>query len=189
MPLGILVALLVSAAESGAGQLPEARPELRKLGLSFAVGLDTQWVPDGRFANVGFWGELDVSFRALRWLRLELLSGAAWSPENRPSFPGQHGTFRVLAGADLVGALRWGELFVGAAGGIQHTNLFGDEDYPSHPGYSTSWGSGPCLLARLGVDVRVLENFSIGGALAYSLFVSIDTQHSGELRARFTFLF
>lgn len=187
--MGLLAALLLCAVDPGAGQSPEPRPQSPQIGLAAELGLDTQWLPSGRIDNVAFWGELEFGFRPLPWLRLDVIAGAAWSPENRPSYPGQHGTFRVLTGLDFISPFRWGDLFLGVAGGIQHTNLFGDEDYPAHAGYSTPWSSGLCLLGRAGVDFRVLKNFSVGGELAYSLFLRLsDAQHSAEVRARFTIL-
>ena len=190
----LLVALLLCAAESGAGELPavpQPPAELRRFGVAAARGVDIQLTPGGRIDNVALWGELELSFRVLRWLRLELLTGAAWSPENRPSFPGQHGTLRALAGADFIfSEFRWGDLFVGAAGGIQHTNLFGDEDWTGNPRYSTGWSTGPCLLARSGVEFRVRGNLSIGGSLAYGFFLrDLEVQHSGEMRVRATLVF
>ena len=192
--MGFLVAVLICAAESGPGELP-ALPlppaELRRVGVAAGLGVDTQWTPGGRIANAALWGELEFSFRVLRWLRLELLTGAAWSGENRPSFPGQHGTLRALAGVDfIIGDFRWGELFVGAAGGVQHTNLIGDEDYTENPRYSTGWSTGPCLVARSGVEFRVRGNLSIGGGLAYGFFLrDLEVQHSGEVRVRAALVF
>ena len=96
-----------------------------------------------------------------------------------------------MAGVDfIIGDFRWGELFVGAAGGVQHTNLIGDEDYTENPRYSTGWSTGPCLVARSGVEFRVRGNLSIGGGLAYGFFLRfLEVQHSGEVRVRAALVF
>lgn len=185
--IGPVLALVLCTADSGAGVLPESQARAQKLTVAVALGVDLQWMPPVRIANVAAWGEFDLGYRVLDWLRLELIAGGAWSPHHPPDYPGQHGTLRALAGADfIVLALRRGELFLGAGAGIQHTNLFYDDVYPLPPGYSTGWYGGVILLARVGFDFALRENFSIGALFAYSFFATFDLQQSTEARLRLT---
>lgn len=188
--MGLLAALLLCAAEPGVGEAPPPAAEPPRWGVTLGLGLDALTFSFFRVEALSFWGELDFTCRVVRWLRLGVLLGGAYAPQNRPSFPGEHGVFRALAGADLVLPLRFGELFAGVAAGLQHTNLLGDEDFPAHPGYSSAWGTGLGLLVRVGGDFHVSERVSIGGVVAYELFAWIfDRYHSVELRWRLTFAF
>lgn len=186
--MGMLLALLLTADPSvGSGVSPEAPSPARRFALAAGLGIDAQLQVGGLWiANVAAWADLEFTFRVLRWLRLGLISGAAWSPDNRPSYPGQHGLFRVMAGADALLALRWGEFFVGAAGGIQHTNLYYDDVWSAPPGYSTSWHPGPAFLVRAGAEFRTRELFSLGFTVAYGFFraLSVEQRHSVEVHGR-----
>ena len=188
--MGMVAALWLCAAEPGLGAPPPPAPEPLKWGVTLALGPDAlaTWWP--RIETVSGWSELELSYRALRWLRFGAHFGAAYSPPNRPTFPGHHGVFRALAGADVLMAIGAADLFAGVAAGVQHTNLLGDEDSPPHLGYSSPWGTGPALVARVGADFHISATLSMGGALAYEFFfLFADGYQSAELRWRLTILF
>lgn len=202
--MGLLLALLLSTADPSAGigagheVSLAARPSLFALtaGVGGDVGLEASGlagVAPFHVQNGSLWGDLEFSVRPLRWLRFEALAGAAWAPPIQASFPGQHGLFRALLGADFLLPERWGDLFLGVAGGVQYMNLFGDDDiHGVGASYMTAWHSGFVLLVRSGVDLRVREHLTVGGALAYGFFHQPDhsvERHSLELHARVSFLF
>jgi hypothetical protein len=192
--MGLLIAILLSApdAAEGTGMVPEARAPEHRFGITLGLGVDAQPQGGGLFiANTAAWGDLDLSFRPLRWLRLNLVTGGGYSPPVGEVYPGHHGLFRVLAGADFLLELRWGDLFAGAAGGLEHTNLLYDEVFSVGPGYSTGWVTGGCLLVRAGIEFRLHERIRLGGEVAYSLFAGgyVEVRQALELHARVSYLF
>lgn len=195
MSMAPLVALLLSAADlaAGTGAVPEAAaaPPMSMFALTVGLGGDVGVYVAG-LQNGSLGGDLEFSVRPLRWLRFEVLSGAAWAPP-WASYPGQHGIFRALGGADLLAPWRGGDLFVGLAGGVQHMNLFVDEDVLGvGASYMTGWATGFCFMARSGAEFRVHEHLTVGAVLAYSFFHQPnfgENRHAVELHARVSFVF
>lgn len=187
--MGLLLALCLSAGESLPGPAPE--PPLRP--LRWAVTLGPGFAHDIE-GGTALWGGAEVSLQVIRLLRFELSSSAAWVPFPLTRYPGANGptraAFRVVAGADILVPFRWGQLFVGAAGGVEHTNLiyevFGADEDPRDR-VRFLWFTRWCVLARGGVDVRMSRHVALGASLNAVLVQYLIL--GGEVQGRISILF
>ena len=195
-----LVALLVLAAQPPPLTVPgpDSASAVQRWQVTLGLGAGAEWNRWAHFVDTTFGGDLELGFRPVPWLRLAFLAGAAWAPPDRPTYPGNHGLFRVMGGLDAVAPLSWCDLFLGVVGGVQHTNLFFDDYDPSRPpperivpGYTTSYRSGPSLLVRGGLEAHLLRSVTMGGDVACGYFGAGagDDLYSFELRFRVGFLF
>lgn len=188
--MGLLVALMLSTAELSprTATTPEP-PAFLRWAVTLGAGFGQDLV-----GTSSLWGDVEASLRVLRWLRVDLSSGAAWVPFPLSLYPGAHGpargAFRALAGADFLAPLPWGQLFLGVAGGLDHTNLLYevfDSNEDPRDLVRFHWFDRWCLVARAGIEVHASEHLALGGSLSF--FLVEQNGLGGEVHGRVSFLF
>src|SRR5438270_12171482 len=104
---------------------------------------------------------VEADFYLLQFVRFEIEVGGGYVPPAHDWSPANMGFFRTLAGADGVLPLAGVELFAGLASGFLADNF----DYGSSVAADWSWN--PVLRTRLGLEVRKLQPYILGGTVAY----------------------
>lgn len=153
--------------------LASAAPDDSPHRLQLTLNIGPLFPINGYGVTLGPSSSIEVDVLVWRWIRVGALLAAGYLPEHyRQFYPGDHGVFRLLAGADFLIPLSWGSLFAGLLVGPGFSNwTFDGSHVGQYPpaSYDTAFGWVLAARARAGVEGVVLQRLVVGGGVAYAL--------------------